>query len=419
MPLKIESVFSNTIERNSAVWSQKVEPTDFWVIISGVTPGAVVEAGIRQPTTAGLINFNVVTVPNGFGVGSSTSRALLPIRGGFFASREYRGLGTGNILFSSVAALVVKDTTSQEAAVVSGPLFVTTVPSQWSITQDSSRNCIISCTSMGSAAKVPYLLNLNMALNANPITGQMLQGVPTPFSIELLSPNGVSVFSQNVPLPVDGSLPFIQVPSASITTTGNYTVHIKTRQLRADSIALNYYPVMVQYKYQAIPTVLTAPAISTGTTTSLYSWLTNDYYYLSDLQVNLETRAVTHRHGTLTLRPNDTTNFAILFNNGSTGLDPVATDIKLAVRRSSNNGPYALWSAATVTTVAVSGDIYYAITMTASDEDLLSIQAQNILSGSSSESLVGEIQWTTSRGTFSSNTFTIDVPTEVVREPDV
>lgn len=177
---------------------------------------------------------------------------------------------------------------------------------------------------------------------------------------------------------------------------------------------------MLHYKYQVIPSVLTAPALITGATASLYSWLTNDLYYITDLQVNLDTRAVTHRHGTVTIRPNDTINFAIFFNNGTAGVDPVATDIKLAVRGSSNNGPYTLWSAATVTTVAVSGDTYYSITMTASDLDLLSGQASNLLSGSNTDqSLLGEIQWTTSRGTFSSNTFTINVPSEVVREPDV
>jgi len=42
------------------------------------------------------------------------------------------------------------------------------------------------------------------------------------------------------------------------------------------------------------------------------------------------------------------------------------------------------------------------------------------LAGSNADqSLLGEIQWTTTRGTFSSDTFTINVPSEVVREPDV
>ena len=413
MPLKIESIFSNTLESASA--TLKVRPSDFWVMISGVTPGSMVEAGVRQSvTTFNAVNYNVVTVPYGFAVGSSTSRALLPIRTGRVADLFVAG-SSSNFLNNATAGLVIKDVSTLESTVVSGPLFVTTVASEWLITQDSARNCNITCTSMGSGGRIPYLLNLNMALEQN----VMLQGVPTPFAVELLSPSGTSVFSQNVALSADGSLPFIQVPSASITTTGNYTVHIKTRQMRPDPTGLNYYPVMVQYKYLAIPTVLTAPSIASGATASLYSWLTNDYYYLTDLQVNLETRAVTHRHGTVTLRPNDTTIFAILFNDGTSGVDPAATDIKLAVRGSTNNQPYALWSAATVTTVAVSGDTYYSITMTASDEDLLSIQAKNILAGSSSESLVGEIQWTTSRGTFSSDTFTINVPTEVVREPDV
>jgi hypothetical protein len=411
MPLKIESIFSNTLEAASG--NYKTRPSDFWVMVSGVTPGSMLQAGVRQSvTTFNALNYSVVTVPYGFAVGSSTSRALLPINTGRVGDLYEGG---ANLLSNATLGLVIKDVSTLEFAVVSGPMAATTVASEWSITQDSARNCNITCTSMGSGGQIPYVLNLNMALQSS-VT---LQGVPTPFAVELLSPTGSSVFSQNVPLPADGSLPFIQVPSASITTTGNYTVYIKSRYAKPDASVVNYYPVMVQYKYLAIPTVLTAPSTASGSTATLYSWLTNDYYYLTDLQVNLDTRAVTHRHGTVALRPNDTVNFAILFNNGASGVDPVATDIRIAVRGSSNSGPYALWSAATVTTVAVSGDTYYSITMTASDEDLLSIQAKNILSGSSGQSLVGEIEWTTSRGTFSSNTFTINMPTQVAREPDV
>ena len=152
----------------------------------------------------------------------------------------------------------------------------------------------------------------------------------------------------------------------------------------------------------------------------MYSWLDNSYWYLTDLQVNIGTRAVTNRQGTIDLRPSDTINFAILFHDGTAGINPEATDIKLAVRSSNNTSPYHFWSSTTVSTVTVSGDVYYAITVTASDDDLLSAQATNLLAGSNAaQSLLGEIQWTTTRGTFSSDTFTINVPSEVVREPDV
>jgi hypothetical protein len=58
--------------------------------------------------------------------------------------------------------------------------------------------------------------------------------------------------------------------------------------------------------------------------------------------------------------------------------------------------------------------------VTASDEDLLAAQAVGLLAGSNaSQNLLAEVQWTTTRGTFSSDTFTINVPSEVVREPDV
>ncbi|NBS50435.1 MAG: hypothetical protein EBS97_07530 [Verrucomicrobia bacterium] len=90
------------------------------------------------------------------------------------------------------------------------------------------------------------------------------------------------------------------------------------------------------------------------------------------------------------------------------------------MRSASNASAYHFWSAATVTTAAVSGDTYYTITVTASDDDLLAAQAAGLLAGSNAaQSLLGEIQWTTTRGTFSSDTFTISVPNEVVRETDV
>jgi hypothetical protein len=408
MPLQIEGIFSNTIESTTA--NRKVHPRDYWAMVSGVTPGSIISGGFRQHQSI-YTNFNVVTAPSSFAVGSSTSRALVAV----IADASSGGDSSGdNWLLSSTAGLVITDTASNETTVVSGPLFVTTVASNWTITQDALKNCYITCTSLGAGGRTPYLLDVNPNTNVNNQT----QTSPTVFLIELLSPTGLSVFNLDVAVPLDGSLPYVQVPSATITTTGNYTALIKTRFFKPLSEGGGNTYLDIPYKYQMIPTVLTAPT-SAVATASMYSWLTNDYYYLTDLQVNLDTRVVSHRHETVSLRPNDTVNFAVLFNNGTAGIDPIATDIRIAVRASSNNGPYALWSAATVTTVAVSGDTYYSITMTALDEDLLSIQANNILAGTASESLIGEIQWTTSRGTFSSNTFTINVPTEVVREPDV
>jgi hypothetical protein len=415
MPLQIESIFSNTTEKLN--YYPRSGATDYWIMVSGVTPGSRINGYFRQGIISNQVNYNTATVPYGFAIGSSVSRALLCLEGGDVFNLTDTDIATTvePLNTTSTIGLVVKDVISGETTVVSGPLVVATVPSNWTITQDANGNCNITCTSIGSGGKTPYFVNINMPL----AQGTFLHGVPTVFAIELQSPNGATIYNENIPLPADGSLPSVQVSGSSITTSGSYSVLIKTRFMRPGYVSTDAMPNMNQYKYQVFPSVLTAPVVTTTSTASLYSWLTSDYYYLTDLQVNLETRAVTHRHGTVTLRPGDTTNFAILFNNGTNGVDPVASDIKLAVRGSSNNGPYALWSAATVTTAAVSGDTYYSITMTALDEDLLSIQAENILSGTASESLIGEIQWTTSRGTFSSDTFTINVPTEVVREADV
>ena len=98
----------------------------------------------------------------------------------------------------------------------------------------------------------------------------------------------------------------------------------------------------------------------------------------------------------------------------------MATDLRLAVRSSTNASAYYFWANPSVTTTSVSGDIYYTITVTASDEDLLSAQAAGLLAGSNSpQTLLAEVQWTTTRGTFTSDTFNITVANEVAREPDV
>ena len=218
-----------------------------------------------------------------------------------------------------------------------------------------------------------------------------------------------------VPAPVVTRYPETIFSSSVISVTDTYSVEIEKRNY--ESIAT---PLSDIQRLQLYTTLTAGVTVTSGGSSNMFSWLDNSYWYLTDLQVNLGTRAVTHRHGTIQLRPSDTINFAILFHNGTSGIDPQATDIKLAVRSSNNSSPYHFWSAATVSTVTVSGDVYYAITVTASDDDLLTAQAANLLAGSNADqSLLGEIQWTTTRGTFSSDTFTINVPSEVVREPDV
>lgn len=205
-------------------------------------------------------------------------------------------------------------------------------------------------------------------------------------------------------------MPFASFPSTSISITGEYYFRIFRKTFGTPGNILT-----------TIASVLTAPTVTTGGTenTNMFSWLNNDYWYLTDLQVNLGTRAVTHRHGTVEIRPNDTVNFAVLFHDGSAGKDPVATDLKLAVRSASNTSAYYFWANPAVTTTSAGGNIYYTITVTASDEDLLAAQAAGLLAGSNaSQTLLAEVQWTTTRGTFTSDTFNITVANEVVREPD-
>ena len=416
MPLKIEAILSNTQDRTDSNNNAFVSPTDFWVVVSGVTPGAKLSGAVRENVIL-YYNIGTVTAPHGHAIGSTTSRALVPII--FKDPVDFpQWQLTGRNAVATTAGIVISDTSTNETTVVSGPLFVTTVPSAWTVSQDSSKNCNITCTSMGSGGQTPFLISLNRLTENNQ---RVNQGIPGVFEVEVYSPTGASIFSSPVSFSGDGSLPYVQIPSASITTTGKYAVQIKTRFAEAEGYDGNWIDsLQTLYKYQNFQATLTAPSTAINEPSALYSWLNSDYWYLTDLQVNIATRTVASRRGTISVRPNDTVQFAVLFNNGTAGVDPVATDVKIAVRQSTNNGPYVLWSTATVTTVAVGADTYYAITVTASDEDLLSGQNAQLVAGSNSnQTLVGQIQWTTTRGTFSSNTFTITAKSEVVREPDI
>jgi len=244
------------------------------------------------------------------------------------------------------------------------------------------------------------------------------------YRVRLLDSKNNEIYDAHHPPSINGRAFAVTIPAATVVSTGNHTAIVEIATCTGGFIIGTDYTTnqfMLQKMYSTAETTLTAgTTVTSGGSSNMFSWLDNSYWYLTDLQVNLGTRAVTNSQGSITLRPSDTVNFAILFHDGTTGIDPQATDIKLAVRSSNNTSPYHFWSAATISTVTVSGDVYYAITVTASDDDLLSAQAANLLAGSNAaQSLLGEIQWTTTRGTFSSDTFTINVPSEVVREPDV
>ena len=159
-------------------------------------------------------------------------------------------------------------------------------------------------------------------------------------------------------------------------------------------------------------------SVSTVTIATAVSALAQDWT-IQDLQINLRTRAVQSSLTTIKIKPNDTAILGLLFHDGTYVVDPGATNLKFAARAASNAGAYTIYD--TYTTVVSVGDAnYYQIEVLANDSDLLDNQNNNLLAGSNAaQSLIGEIQWTTTRGTFSSDTFTINVPSEVVREPDV
>jgi len=277
----------------------------------------------------------------------------------------------------------------------------------WTFTQDSAKNVTAQITDYESTASRSVFESYASGALEFPQFFKI-------WEIKMFAADGSLLDTKNLTPRPDGQQPYAVFPSTAVTVAGEYFFTV------ARKYRISQNGGAIQHLEGSFATVLTAPTVTTGGNENMFSWLNNDYWYLTDLQVNLGTRAVTHRHGTIELRPNDTVNFGVLFHDGSAGVDPVATDLRLAVRSSTNASAYYFWANPSVTTTSVSGDIYYTLTVTASDEDLLAAQAAGLVAGSNaSQTLLAEVQWTTTRGTFTSDTFNISVANEVVREPDV
>ena len=241
-----------------------------------------------------------------------------------------------------------------------------------------------------------------------------------------------------------------QATFSGVPTTGSYTVRVEEKRPALYSVitggglglAVNYNLITAAVCCQGVSTVSVSSTItlsgldtvvvtgegavigggtfsvSTVAIATAVSALAQDWT-IQDLQINLRTRAVGSSLTTIKIKPNDNAILGLLFHNGTYVVDPGATNLKFAARAASNAGAYTIYNTNT-TVVSVGEANYYQIEVLANDSDLLDNQNTNLLAGSNaSQSLLGEIQWTTTRGTFSSDTFTINVPSEVVREPDV
>jgi len=235
---------------------------------------------------------------------------------------------------------------------------------------------------------------------------------------------------------------------SGVPTTGSYEIRVEEKRpaiyssITGGSTAVNYDLFLAAVCCQGVSTVSVSStmtlsgldtavvtgggaitgggifSVSTVAIATAVSALAQDWA-IQDLQINLRTRAVETSLTSIKIKPNDTAILGLLFHDGTYVMDPGITNLKLAARNSTNTAAYRVYN--TDTTVVSVGDTnYFQIQLLANDSDLLDNQNSNLLAGSNAaQSLLGEIQWTTTRGTFSSDTFTINVPSEVVREPDV
>ena len=235
---------------------------------------------------------------------------------------------------------------------------------------------------------------------------------------------------------------------SGVPTTGSYTVRVEEKRpalysvITGGSPSVSYNLITAAVCCQGVSTVSVSTtmtltgldtivvtgggavtggggaSVSTVARTTAVSALAEDWA-MQDIQINLRTRAVQTSLTTIKIKPNDTAILGVLFHDGTYVVDPGVTNLKLAARDSGNAAAYRIYNTDT-TVVSVGEANYYQMQVLANDSDLLDNQNSNLLAGSNADqSLLGEIQWTTTRGTFSSDTFTINVPSEVVREPDV
>jgi hypothetical protein len=400
----------------STIFVDNYSPRSCYLAFSGVTPGLLYEAVASAADS--LVTGGSPATLSGLPISTMTVGSVTAAQSFIMVPAEISQSGKSQY-FSGSVTLSLVGTGYSQTVTISRTLsnFTNASIGSWEVTQDASKNVLVTCTSFGPGDANKIFV----AYDNNENSG--LQPLPEVWKVTLQDAQGVTIATNNVRPSVATVYPSTQFSSSNITATSTYNILIQRKVRGALNAGNSLTPTSEDETFlnHIITTVLTAPAVTSGgVTASMFTWLDNSYWYLTDLQVNLGTREVTHRHGTVEIKPNDTINFAVLFHNGSAGVDPVATDLRLAVRSSANTSAYHFWSAATVTTAAVSGDTYYTITVTASDEDLLAAQAAGLLAGSNAaQSLLAEVQWTTTRGTFSSDTFTISVPNEVVREPDV
>jgi len=386
-----------------------------YLLVSGLTSGDSYLVKTFAYNLSSPISVTAVTAGKFTAVGTKGLAPFMSVNTGF----DSKGFFVDQPVTSSAASISLFSILNSSSITVATAYMRPAYPyshgnlANWSITQASDKSVVVNLQSLNTVASHSVLYSLTDGINFASPSGDTKPESRAIYTVELLDNEGTQLASDDLHWPKDGSNPVVTFPSSLVASSGNYVVKISNIIAAPESSTTTLVSLELQ-------TTLTASAVTSGGSSNMFSWLDNSYWYLTDLQVNLGTRAVTHRHGTIQIRPSDTINFAILFHDGTAGINPQATDIKLAVRSSNNTSPYHFWSAATVSTVTISGDVYYAITVTASDDDLLTAQAANLLAGSNaSQSLLGEIQWTTTRGTFSSDTFTINVPSEVVREPDV
>ena len=239
-----------------------------------------------------------------------------------------------------------------------------------------------------------------------------------------------------------------QATFTGVPTTGSYTVRVEEKRpalysvITGGSTDVSYNLISAAVCCQGVSTVSVSTtmtltgldtvvvtgggavtgggqaSVSTVLRTTAVSTLAEDWA-IQDIQINLRTREVQTSLSTIKIKPNDTAILGVLFHDGTYVVDPGVTNLKLAARDSGNAAAYRIYNTDT-TVVSVGEANYYQMQVLANDSDLLDNQNSNLLAGSNADqSLLGEIQWTTTRGTFSSDTFTINVPSEVVREPDV
>ena len=145
----------------------------------------------------------------------------------------------------------------------------------WTFTQNSAKDVTAQITSYQSV--------LTYSVFQSYVSGALEE--PSFFKVwevKMYGPGGALLATNDLTMRPDGQQPFTVFPASNVTVTGEYFFSVARKHKLVQNGGA------IQHLEGTFATVLTAPAVTSGGeggggNASMFSWLNNDYWYLTDL----------------------------------------------------------------------------------------------------------------------------------------